>query len=211
LGGLVFGQRRGGVSDIVSLNFDDVLESYFRLHGYDAQSVTALPTLLRKDSVKIFHIHGFLSQPAAPRAESSFLVFSRKSADERIRGADPMKAVIVHILRTKLCLFIGMSEKTAMDYLLSPLLDGVGKKTAKHSRPTGFWIFGEGPRGRKRGRNRVPEEVRDHLKELNVVPLVFSTYEKVAEFLFDVCGTAGQRLDSLRSDLVSKEFPQVLG
>jgi hypothetical protein len=188
LGSLVSGGQRGRVSEIVSLNFDDILEWYLSLHGYRTQSVSNMPRLLKSGLIQVYHIHGFLAHPERSRKRSNFLVFSRGSAEERLTDIDnPFKAVMVQVLRTKVSLFVGMSEKTAIDYLLSPLLKKVAQEgAATEGRPTGFWLFDA----------QISEEVATHLKDRNVVPLTFPSRQAIAEFLLSVCGEAGRALQA---------------
>jgi hypothetical protein len=89
-------------------------------------------------------------------------------------------------LFAKVGLFVGMSDKTATDYVLSPILSEVAKAT--RDRIVGFWVFGY----------KIPPGVRQHLLGYRVVPLEFGSHEEAADFLLSVCTIAGaplQRVD----------------
>src|SRR5258706_12337035 len=78
IGALTMSSRRGSVRTVVTLNFDDVLEQYWSIHGYSWQLVTGLPTLLQETDVTMYHPNGYLPLIGA---SSDFLVFSERSFD----------------------------------------------------------------------------------------------------------------------------------
>ncbi|MFZ2526225.1 MAG: hypothetical protein WAX14_01030, partial [Rhodococcus sp. (in: high G+C Gram-positive bacteria)] len=95
LGALVMSSVRGSVTDVLTLNFDDVLDWYLHLHGFKTQVVTDLPTLVSASvDVRLLHLHGFL--PLSPRFdESDWLVLTYDDLTKRLSpGGGPWTTTI---------------------------------------------------------------------------------------------------------------------
>lgn len=177
LGALMLGSRRGSVRNVISYNFDDVLEWYLQLNGFVAQVVVTMPQLLSSADVTIFHPHGFL--PNRLKAESDFLIFSEKSYDER--SADTINrwtALERAVLESNFGLFVGLSGD---DPRTGPLL--VSVKGIAASRVAGWWLLG-------------PNDTRsdDFFIDRNVVPVRFLTYDAYADFILDIAQMAASRI-----------------
>lgn len=91
LGALVMSLARGGVADVFTLNFDDVLESYVNIHGFRSQVISEFPSDLRKDvDLQVFHLHGFLPLNREFGPATTWLVLSHHEFLERVAD-DPSK------------------------------------------------------------------------------------------------------------------------
>ena len=109
LGALSMAGLRGGVSEIITFNFDNLLELYMRYHGFVVRSTSTLPSLSKRSDVEVLHVHGtlpFSNDEPIPRN----IVFTEDDFDE-VTGdrGDIWNQRISHILRSNFCLFIGVS------------------------------------------------------------------------------------------------------
>ncbi len=84
LGSLISGTARGRVENVLTLNFDSLLETYLRLYGFIAQPITAYPQLLKRADVHIFHSHGYLPFDAEDGIETMDIVLSSQAYFEAL-------------------------------------------------------------------------------------------------------------------------------
>ncbi len=176
-GALLMGSRRGKIRVVINFNFDDVLEWYLGLHGFETQVVPKLPALIRETDVVIYHPHGFLPKERDSGSASQFLVLSQYSYDERLGSdRDPWLAFTKDTLLGKVGLFVGLSGD---DPTLGPTLVDV-KRRIGSDRPTGFWLFG--PTDCDLG----------EFERRNIVPVRLGNYDEIASFLLRVCQIASR-------------------
>jgi hypothetical protein len=187
LGALMMGSRRGSANEVLTLNFDDVLEWYLDIHGFSTTIVTSLPRLQQSVDVAVYHPHGFLPMNIEAREKSDFLIFSQYSYDERLGATqDPWKELIRDLLTRKVALFVGLSGK---DPALRIILPGVKNNIGK-LRPTGFWMRKELPPSGNKVGNADEMLARNTLLDRNVVPVTFAEYSEIPSFLLSICQTA---------------------
>lgn len=171
--------RRGAATEVVTFNFDDVLERYLDWHGFAAQVIVDLPQLRRDADVTVYHPHGFLASPGSTRRDSrTKIVFSEISFDERLgdRIAAWQEAIRDLLLR-KYVLFIGLSLGSST--LRTIITDATDDIRANRG-PTGFWLLG-------------PDDGADVEPELlsrNIVPVRCRSYPAYPKFLLGVCQNA---------------------
>lgn len=111
LGAIVMSSVRGSVADVLTLNFDDVLDWYLRLHGFRTQIITDVPTWARGDvDVRIHHIHGFLPL-TGEWAPSDWLLLTYDELIERLTSdnGDPWPTLIGSLVQSKVILAVGTS------------------------------------------------------------------------------------------------------
>lgn len=133
---LVMNSARGSVSKVITLNWDDLLESYLDFHGYVTSSVTDSRHWNGNSDVTIFHPHGFL--PFSDQRDRSADIVFDKMSYSKIIGADhtSWRQEVLSILRTHVCLFIGLSGK---DNNLDSMLAAVSESHAVKTDGTPFW------------------------------------------------------------------------
>ncbi|GAA3833472.1 SIR2 family protein [Nocardioides panacisoli] len=179
LGALVMSSRRGSVTDVFTLNFDDVLDWYLHLHGFRTQIVSELPVLFRGDvDVRIHHFHGFLPLMST-YDRSRWLVLTHQQFVRRLAEptSSPWSAVMGAEFLSKTVLFVGTSMSDLdVDVILSRTADLVGG-----SRPLGFVV----------GTN-VPDDRIADLEERGLVPVSLPTRDDVPRFLLSICQKAAQ-------------------
>ena len=182
LGALMMGSRRGRIRNVVTFNFDDVLEWYLDLHGFTTQVVDAIPALLREEDLLVYHQHGFLPKNIDVYDRSLDIVFSQMSYDIRMSDAGkPWKELLEGILRSHVGLFVGLSGD---DPILGPTLAST-RIALNGSRETGFWLF------RREGAKQDAAR-RQRMIDRNIIPLFFDSFDDIPRFLLDLCKKAAE-------------------
>jgi hypothetical protein len=177
VGALLMGSKRGNVREVFNFNFDDVLDWYLRLHGFDTQIITSLPTLRREPDVTIYHPHGYLPLKRAVHSPSDFLIFSQYSYDEKMSDRqDSWLALFEKTMEDRAFLFVGLSGD---DQTFGIAITAVKKKIAKQ-RFTAFWLFGPD----------VKENRIRYLADRNIVSLKFLSFDHISEFILSICQKA---------------------
>ncbi|NQV28104.1 MAG: SIR2 family protein [Rhodopirellula sp.] len=177
LGAMTMSSRRGSINEIVTFNFDDVLERYLRIHGFTNQVIHSLPQLRDNSDVTVYHPHGFLSQHDTERS-SDFLVFSKHSFDKRIGArVDPWKDLVRDLLLRKIAIFVGVSQKGPN---FGPMMTDVAEGLKGAGRPTGFWVLGPDD----------DERCENELHTWNVIPIRVESYDNIPWFLLGICQAA---------------------
>lgn len=101
--------RRGSVKDIITFNFDTILEIYLRYYGIVSYSPASGNSWRTNSDVNIFHIHGLLPKDKGMiRSES--IVFDGKSYEERVDYSNwEWAPQISSLLRCTTSIYIGLS------------------------------------------------------------------------------------------------------
>ena len=177
LGALMMGSQRGSVKNVVTYNYDDLLEWYLRMHGFTVNSVPELPYLRDGSDVTIFHQHGFIPLQSDLLSRRTKIIFSKHSYDAYV-GANwnPQKELLKSILAERIFIAVGFSTS---DPTIGPLLYGI-HELIKESRPSGFWLFG----------SEKNSTEFDELTRHNVAPIYLGNHDRVPEFLLEVCQAA---------------------
>lgn len=124
---LIMSSIRGNVTDVVTLNYDDILERYLKYHGFKVTSKSQFPFWNSRCDIRISHPHGYLpSLPTEP--DSDFIVLDKKSYnDTRI---EIWHTELLPIFLKNFCLFIGLSDSD--DNLDKLLLNVFEQKVGEH-------------------------------------------------------------------------------
>lgn len=108
IGALLMASRRGSASEVVTINFDNLLELYLSYFGFVVNSVSEDIHWNLASDVTIYHPHGFLPFNN-PKGRSSDIVLDQGSFG-RVIGKDSVwRQLCMNIFRRRSCLFIGMS------------------------------------------------------------------------------------------------------
>lgn len=176
VGALAMASSRGSVTDIVTFNFDDLLEWYLELHGFTSQVVPDVPTMLRGDrDVIVYHPHGFLPLVEKRYRPTQWLVLSHSELVERLTGvSSKWPTVLEGQLMGKVMLAVGTSMS---DLDLQVILRRVQSEVA--GRPLGFVVVKE-----------LEADERDDLMEKGLVPVEVGSYDAVPDFLLEICRRA---------------------
>jgi len=111
LGAMMMGSMRGSVSEILTLNFDDVLEWYLRLHGYSYQAISKYPFSFVDTDVRVYHLHGYLpfadATADAPEGENSIVLTEQSFYRRMAEDGHPCNILLRSLLMTRTFLFLG--------------------------------------------------------------------------------------------------------
>lgn len=177
LGALVMPSARGSIRDVITLNFDDLLEWYLHLHGFTTQSVPEFPVYLRSDQdVLVYHPHGFL--PLAGDA-TEWLVFTHQEFISRIAKTDgrPWRELMVNMFMTKRVLAVGTSMNDLdMSVYAEAAHDGKSDRV-----PAGF-VVDVG----------FQDTQRRKLLNARMVPIELDDYADIPRFLLGICREAAK-------------------
>jgi hypothetical protein len=174
LASLIMGNRRGRVKNVFSLNYDSLLEFYLMSFGFTVTTISDLPYFSVGHDVEIFHPHGYIPHRIMGQNNSKEIILSKTQADKRLGQNDsPWFSLVKHYLSKNVFLFIGMSEATAGDRMISPLLQNVKDSV---NREIGIWIF----------QHEVEDSVKDDLRGLKIAPLILEGKNEIATFLISI-------------------------
>lgn len=172
IGALVMSSARGSVAQVMTFNYDDLLEVYLSWRGLTVASVDHLPAWNSDADVEVLHPHGLLHTDMT--APTRGLVLTRLDYDGIVgNSADLWRQRMIGILRSTTCLFIGLSGDDAN---LTSMLVEVKKA---HSSREPYWgvRFGcdtKGPTWSARG----------------VYPLHLKNHDETPALILDICRRA---------------------
>lgn len=181
---LLMGSKRGHVTRVVTLNYDNMLEWFLSLFGFIVKTVHKLPELEGSEDVRIYHPHGFIPHPKTSSVKSDFVILGMDSANQRLgTPSEPWFEMTRHILNTGFCLFLGMSEQTLSDRAIAPLFRTSGERV-KSERPLGIWVL----------LNDLSSAKEAEFQRNNIVPLVIKGVDNISEFLLEICQEAAKKI-----------------
>jgi len=138
LGAMTMNSRRGSVAEVITFNFDDILERYLYLHGFTNQVIVDLPSLRLDTDVTVYHPHGYLSSNKGSGKDSKELIFSKYSLDKRMGDRlNPWQELVRDLLLRKFALFVGLSYNNAT---LSAVLADINDSVKGSRGVTGYWL-----------------------------------------------------------------------
>jgi len=180
---LLIGGKRGLVREVVTFNYDDLLESYLRLHGHPCHVVTPSPNRLTGNYGTIFyHPHGYVPLQDDRGRDVSFIVLSGRSYDLVASGGRDhlrlWRQLIMWMLCVRIGLFVGISGSDVIHKLyFDEALQMAGPAGTK--RPLALAVLvGDA--------YLAPNE----WLRRRVVPLEFADAAAVARFITQVCQEA---------------------
>ena len=180
---LLTGYRRGSVREVITFNYDDLIQSYLRLHGHPCNVVSPVPFVLSPNfGTTFYHPHGYLPLLDTKHRGTPFIVASKRSyrrvQSGTTRQVDGWRQMIASLLSTRIGLFLGVS---GTDNILELYFDQATELAGKSMqvRPLGFAIL--------LGTGNRPTE--DWLTD-RIIPLEFGTPTDVARFLAQICQQA---------------------
>lgn len=136
IGSLVMASCRGSVSEVITFNWDNLLELFLAYHGFVVNSVHSEQHWGGAEDVTVLHPHGYIPV-AADEPSSSEIVFDQLSYSSVIGdSARPWRQRLLSIMRTHTCLFIGLSGD---DPNLDSLLVACQPEHASLREHTAFW------------------------------------------------------------------------
>ena len=188
VGSLAMTSRRGSASQLITFNWDDLLETYLEYHGFVTASVDSDRHWATATDVTIFHPHGFLPL-SATRRDSESIVFDQLSYTS-IMGEEGRlwRQTLLSIMRSRTSILIGLSgNDDNLDLLLMECKGGHASMLER----TAFW-------GVTYTTNDEDHETL-FWKQRGVYPVVVTDYERdLPQRLFSIAQEAAR---SKRSSL----------
>ncbi len=173
---LLIGSKRGHVRNVITLNYDSMLEWYLQLYGFMVSSIYEIPTLEGSEDVRIFHPHGFVPHPSVGKTTSNFIILGLHDANKRLGNPyDPWFEKIRTLLESSTCLFIGLSGQTLSDRVIASLLANTGEKL-KGQRPLGIWVSKE---------PLVESKIKEYERN-NIYPIELTDVYEITEFILNI-------------------------
>ena len=192
LGALIMPSRRGAISEIITYNFDDMLEWYLHIHGFTTQRVINLPFVESRCDVRIYHPHGYIPlaksyMPGKPTGVGSeSIVFTLYDYERLIASKDDAwKQTLSAIMKRHIPLMVGLSFDDLPLRLLAAEVKGEMEKEKSWEsgdswRPIGILL-------------KTEEELKgkeDGLIKRGIAPVGFEDYDEIWKFLLSVCQLA---------------------
>ncbi len=108
IGALVMASSRGSISNVITFNFDDILEIYLSYYGFSCESCVSSTSWASNKDVIIHHPHGLLpfGKDKKPQGE---LIFDHSSFHSIMTNERGWKQKLFQILSSSLVIFIGVS------------------------------------------------------------------------------------------------------
>lgn len=186
LGALMMGSRRGSVNNVITYNYDDVIEWYLGLHGFDVRVIYDPRTMTTNSDVTIYHPNGFLPLQDNKRCTEN-IIFSETSfiyREREITVDDKLWANILdRLFIEKIFIFIGLSGK---DPTINPRLLQIFENQLDKKRPVGYWFY-------LREHGMEQKEIKKNLK-YGIVPIVVKNEDDIPRYLLNVCKDAMDRI-----------------
>ena len=179
LAALAFPSARGHVRQIITFNFDDLLEQLLSSFGVCVYSYANLPQLENNADVRIFHPHGYLPYSKL-KPSSGRIVMARNQFDEIQMGTQDLRRnALIETMSSYTCLFVGLSGK---DTNLTQVMASVNDRHA--NRKVGFPYWGI----------RLDKgSESDHVwRERGVFPMNVGSFKKIPGFLQQICKIAAE-------------------
>lgn len=117
---LIVGKNRGNINQVVTYNFDCILEWYVKLFGLKVDVVTEEKVLRESADITIYHIHGYLPHEIVEKKTNYHpIIFTKNEFADRAQNnpLDFWKTYQQNFHSTKIFLSIGLSLSSLIDDL----------------------------------------------------------------------------------------------
>lgn len=112
---LIIGKARGNVRNMITYNFDSVLEWYLNINGIKTNVTSVDNILLNNADLNIIHLHGFIPHSEQYGKTSTDVIFSKKEFEQRQIGKSYWKDLMNEFFRRNIFLTVGLSPTTLLD------------------------------------------------------------------------------------------------
>ncbi|MCG7906919.1 MAG: SIR2 family protein [Candidatus Thiodiazotropha taylori] len=174
LGALSVPSRRGSVREIITFNFDDLLEVYLNYLGFSVLSTTVLPRWSGRTDIEVLHIHGLL--PSNPNSYiPRNIVFTESDFDEVVGDrSDIWRKQVTSIMQSNICVFIGISGE---DPNLRSILREIKKSHVSQEGSLPYWGI--------RFTSSKSDERNDDFSEYGILPVIIP-HKQIPDWLLTV-------------------------
>lgn len=184
IGALMMPSVRGNVKEVITFNFDDLLETYLGYYGFVTQSVFRLPVWNTRADVRVYHPHGLLPVDVSKSVEEGILM-ARIQFDAQQPKLKAFYEKLRGVMQSSTCLFIGLSGD---DDNLTRLLKETYESHCSRSYGGKACYWGIRFSDDKKDRNKNMWDQRGVYQQTLV------DYDKLATWLFNVCQIASRQI-----------------
>ena len=191
---LLLGKRRGNIRQVVTYNYDSMLEWFLVKFGLDVKCIYILPEIEGNEDVRIYHPHGFRPHPTMSEwADSDEILFRKKDAYSRIESTNLWKYKSKDLLNSSIALFIGLSPNSLKDFAIAPLINECSKIRDENI-PIGFWFM---------SKKEMSNNIKCDFKEMAIIPILVDSFDEIIlvdsfdeinDFLFEICKMSLKKL-----------------
>lgn len=187
IGALLLASQRGAASQIITFNYDDLVELYLEYHGLVTRAVSHELHWESNADITVYHPHGLLALDPE-RGDSDTIVFGTADYHSIMRPESVWRSKLLTILRTHTTIYVGLS---GLDQHLQTLLAEVHRTHAIQQDRYAY----HGVRFEVTG---AADDVAVVLQDYGVSTIQLSDWTELATFLFEICQAARkQRLQDL--------------
>lgn len=112
---LFVGKIRGNVQNVITYNFDSILEWYLMTNGLSVNVTKHSNLFKRYSDVEVTHLHGFLPHNSEIGDMSDDIIFSKEDFEDRKTQVTYWKVSMEEFYRHNVFLTIGMSPQSILD------------------------------------------------------------------------------------------------
>ena len=138
---LFIGKTRGTAKNVLTYNFDDVLEWYLEFNGLKVNGIGLQNHLLKSGDVNVLHIHGCLPHSDDIVSTRPQIVFSKKEFEDMKVGKSYVKELMYDFYKRNIFLSVGLSSGSLVDDLcpyLRDILNWYNEQGIKRGNPFGI-------------------------------------------------------------------------
>jgi hypothetical protein len=179
---LMMSSRRGNVSTVITVNYDDVLETLLNFFGFVTCSISSEQHWTPAADVAIYHPHGYLPHRLGESGTDD-LVLDQESFAKIIGKSElPWYQIMATVFRTRtmLCIGIGGADPNIDSLLVAAKQDhAIGTSQVKFSGIVVNTSFSRDEAAVWKNRGLFPLKIADY--ETDLAPLLLRVCQQAAE------------------------------
>lgn len=181
LGAMVMASARGKVSNVVTFNFDDLLEEYLEARGFAVRAINSLPCWNDYGDVTVLHPHGILSRNLITPITRGVILTSHDFATIIGKESDLWRQKVTDIFRSNTCLFLGLSGQ---DMNLTNMLQDANQLHTSHVDNDAYWGI---------RLSIANDPMKSFWEHRGVCNFELPAYKNIPNWLFDICRLAAKK------------------
>ncbi|MCB9204067.1 MAG: SIR2 family protein [Flavobacteriales bacterium] len=174
---IIIVQSKLGSPQVLSLNFDSVLEWYLKVNALKVEVISNVNKLSVNHDVQIMHPHGYLPHPNLPGASiSPSMVLGWEEFAAFFVESSVWKERVLEFLRSKVFLAVGVGIGTLREDM-DMFIGSIANNDKDRRVPYGLAILPE---------KECPPEVQEELLGLGVIVHTVKSYKEIPQILFAI-------------------------
>jgi SIR2-like domain len=185
---LFVGKTRGVVNNVISLNYDNVLEWYLKINGLNTCNAGKNHLEEFNYDVKILHLHGYLPNDNLYGSNSDKIVFTNEDFEDRQVGREYFKELMKDFYKRHVFVTIGLSSHSIVDdflpYLREVNTDWYEKENIFRKQPFGIAVL-----------TNYNDEQKEAMIRAGIIPCKVERSE-IPNFIFKISQAASEKKGS---------------